>query len=251
MEVGRLEKENGSFLSYERSVIKNAPGLVYFHGLQSNKQSKKAAFLKQYTADRNISYLGFDFSSHGESSGKPEDFTIGQAFDDAKLVLEKLAEGPQVIVGSSMGGWIGLLAAKYCAPYVRAFVGMAAAPDFTTGVWEHMLNEQAREFLIKGGVLGPSTETKGYCFTYRFFEEAKKHFMLDQKIAYDGPAVLMVGDKDSLVPIKLQTKIKDQLTSGDVSVMIIKDATHALNRDEDFQKLENVLDGIMGGKNAF
>ncbi len=243
-----FERKDGTYISYEKyepDEKSNQFGLVYLHGLLSSKKCKKATFVKEYAIAHNMPYLIFDFTAHGESWGKPEDVRIGRCFQDACDMIREKTKGPQILLGSSLGGWIGLLLSQEMPENIKAFIGLAAAPDFTKMLWDHILNEENRNFLKKGGILGPSEETKGYCFCNDFFEDAKKYFLLNKKINYNNPVVLIKGDRDFLVPESVAFKVKDNLTSEDVSVWTIKGAEHPLSRPTDLQIIENAIEFLL------
>ena len=242
-----FKRSDGTFLNVEFIKGKDAskPGIVYLHGLLSSMKSKKGQYLKAFAIKHGLSYLCFDFTAHGKSWGKPYDFMISRCLKDATDVLNKYVKVPQIVVGSSMGGWIGLLLCQHHSEKVAAFVGLAAGADFTQFVWDHLLDKEHKEQLKKGAILGPSKETRGYCFTYKMFTDATKHFVLTKTIDYSGPIRLICGDKDQLVPYQTTFSIKDVLTSKDVQIICIKNAEHSLSSPEELSILGNTLEGIL------
>ena len=165
--------------------------------------------------------------------------------NDAIDILNRYVKVPQIIVGSSMGGWIGLLLCQHHPEKVAAFVGLAAGADFTKFVWDNLLNEDYRTRLKNGEIIGPSQETKGYCFTYQMFCDAAKHYVLTQNIDYSGPVRLICGDTDQLVPYQTTFNIKEVLTSKDVQIICIKDAGHSLSSPEELNVLAYTLEGVL------
>ena len=224
-------KKDGHTLAYEQYNAERPIGIVYLHGLLSSRKSRKGQFLQSYAESHNLAYLGFDFTSHGDSWGEPADWRIGLCLEDALEIIQAKTKGPQILVGSSMGGWIGLLVAEKMPDKVAGFLGLAPGADFTQNIWNNILQEPVRQALKAGHVFGPSEATQGYCFAYPMFEEAKKHFILQRKIAYRGPVILMNGDDDKLVRIEIPLKIKDNLESDNVQVWINKGAEHTLHND--------------------
>ncbi len=240
MTTGIYHRSNGTFLSYEK-VERSSPGLIYLHGLMSSKDSKKGAFLKETAENLGLSYLSFDFSGHGASWGEPKDIRISRCLQDALDMIEKFTTGPQILLGSSMGGWIALLAAMNLPTRIMGVVGLAAGPDFTKRLWEDVLTDDYRNRLKKGEVLGPSEETQGYCFTYDLFKDAESYLLLEKPISYEGPVLLFNGDKDTLVSQKIAFQIKEQLVSQDVEVRIIKGAGHSLSAPSELERIENAI----------
>ncbi len=248
LETGIYKRDDGTYLKYERYEPEGentGVGLVYLHGLLSCHKCKKATFVKEFAIAHHMPFLIFDFTAHGESWGKPQDVRIGRCFKDACDMIREKTQEPLIVVGSSIGGWTGLLLAQEMPHRIAGFVGLAAAPDFPQMLWNHVLNEEQRNALKKGAVLGPSEETKGYCFCYDFFEDAKKYFLLNKKIPYNHPVVLIKGDKDFLVPDSVAFKIKDNLASTDVSVWTVKGAEHPLSRPTDLQTIESAIELIL------
>ncbi len=244
LETGIYKRNKKSFISWERYIPdtnKKAIGIIYLHGLLSSKKSRKGTFVKEFAIAHNLSYLGFDFTAHGESSGKAQDVKIGQCLQDAIDILDVFTTGPQIVIGSSMGSWVGLLLAQKRPERITGFIGIAPGVDFTKGLWEDILSEENRIFIQKGGILGPDKKTRGYCFTLDFFENAKQHFLLNGPIVYESPVILIRGDKDALVSAKTVLKIKENLTSPNVTILEIKGAEHSLSRPSDLNIIANSI----------
>lgn len=241
------KRKDGSFIHYEK-IDGQGEGILYLHGLLSSKESKKGQFLKQLAIKMGRPYLSLDFNCHGKSSGKPNELTIGQCLKDACDILNDVATDKNyIVVGSSLGGWIACLLARKLPNRVSALIGLAPGVDFTQWVWNDMLSEEQQNFLKNGGVLGPSEETNGYCFTYRFFQEAENHFLRKNEttISYTGPVVLINGDKDVLVDFKKTLSLIDNFESDDVKILIVKGADHRLSTETDLSVIQNVVDTIL------
>ena len=150
-----LTRSDGSTTAYCREKGTNPPGIVFFPGFRSDMGGTKATSLAARCRERGRPFLRFDYFGHGASSGDFQDGRIGRWLDDALAVLDELTEWPQILVGSSMGGWIALLAARARADRVAGLVGIAPAPDFTEDlIWNRLSGEQRRRFRDTG-VLGP------------------------------------------------------------------------------------------------
>ena len=241
-----FKRNDGTYLNVEFiDGDKTKPGIVYLHGLLSNMNSKKGQYLKVFALEKGLSYLSFDFSAHGQSWGKPYDFTIGRCLKDALDILNHYVSVPQIIVGSSMGGWIGLLLCEKAPEKVAGYVGLASGADFTKFVWNNLLNDNLRQSLKDGLILGPSEETRGYCFTYQMFQDAEQYFVLDKKINYNGPVRLLWGDKDELVPFQTTLAIKDVLTSDNTQLILIKGGNHSLSLPEHLSIIGQTLEGVL------
>lgn len=241
-----LKRADGSKIRYEVILGTRKECIVFLHGLLSSHKSVKAACVRDFAVQNGFSFLALDYTAHGESSGRPQDFRIGQCFKDTLDVINAALfdDNPLVLVGSSLGGWIALLVARFFKQRVVGVVGLAAAPDFTVRVWNDIFKEQERAFLKAGGILGPSPETKGYCFSYDMFQEAEQHLLLNGPILYQGPVILVQGDKDLSVPADIPFCIKEALDSECVMIYVIKGADHALARPSDLRQIHLALQAI-------
>lgn len=220
----------GHQLSYVYDKKENRPVILYLHGLLSSSKSQKGIILQEFALENNFSFLSVDYSSHGLSDGKPEDFRVHRCLEDVLNVIsyEKITE-PLIVVGSSLGGWIGLLLSEKLSSQVSGVVTIACAADFTKFIWNNVLDDNVKALLQSGVILGPNNETKGYCFSYPMFLEAEKCLVLDRKINYAGPVLLLHGDMDETIPFQNSLLVKDRLISKDVTCSIIKGEHHRLS----------------------
>ena len=155
-----LELDDGGFLSYRHNHGNRAETVLFLHGTLSDKDSTKSLFLEEYCKERDLSFVAFDFTGHGKSSGRYEDATIGVWLRDALEIIDRVIVGGVFVVGSSMGGWIALLAAKERPDKVKGVVGLAAAADFTADVWASFSDEQKKKVLDDGIVYTPNGWTE-------------------------------------------------------------------------------------------
>src|SRR5271154_3639058 len=167
-----LPRPDGATIAYHR-LAGAGPGLVFLGGFRSDMTGSKALFLEDYFRQRGRSYVRFDYFAHGQSSGDFADGTISRWRDDAIAVIDSLTEGPQILVGSSMGGWIMVLAALARRERVAALIGIAAAPDFTTDLLPQRLSEaQRRKLFDEGRIVLPSPyDPAGYLYTRTLVED--------------------------------------------------------------------------------
>ncbi len=212
----------------------------------------KATALEAYARARGQAFLRFDYQGHGESSGRFEDGTIGLWAADAIAAIDELTEGPQVLVGSSMGGWIMLLAALARPERVAALLGIAAAPDFTEDLmWQRFTDEIKAEIETKGVHYEASdyAETP-YPLTKRLIEEGRRHLLLRSAIPLTCPVRLLHGMQDSDVPWETAMRLADKLDSRDVEVVLVKDSDHRLSEPADLRRLEATLDRLLDQPDA-
>lgn len=229
MNLKKIKNSDAKTIAYTYDK-RNTPCIVYLHGLCSSRQSEKGKRLARFCEENGYSFLAVDYTGHGESEGLPSDFRIKRCLDDVIQVLE--TEQPQedlYFVGSSMGAWVAFLAAEKLKDRIKGIIACAAGVDFLPMVWKHFFTDDIRNELQNGKVLGPSEETYGYCFSYEMFTQAEPYLLLNRKIHYTGPVILVHGDKDTVIPYQNSLKIKDTLESKQVCVQIIKGEGHSLS----------------------
>ena len=208
----------------------------------------KALALENYCKQRGQAFLRFDYTGHGQSSGKFEEGCIGQWADDAVFALDQLTEGPQVLVGSSMGGWVMLLAALKRVQRIAGLIGIAAAPDFTENLmWTGFSEDQKKELVAQGHVDLPNCyeDEEPYRITHRLIEDGRNQLLLGGDIALDVPVRLIQGVKDDDVPWPTARRIMEQVTSDDVEVTYVKSGDHRLSEPHDLARLMRTLDGLL------
>ncbi len=217
-------------------------GVVFIHGFRSDKGGSKALALEDFCRAHNIPFTRFDCFAHGETKGDFLEFTIGHAIADTLTILDEVATGEQILIGSSMGGWVMLAVARERAAQARGLIGIAAAPDFTESFPAKMTPEE-RQQMEEEGVIWRMSEYWGreVPTTKHLFEEAKRHLLMDHPIPYDGPVHLLQGQRDEDVPWPLALDIAAKLTSHEVAVTLVKDGDHRLSRPEDMKLLFNAV----------
>jgi pimeloyl-ACP methyl ester carboxylesterase len=236
-------------LAYQRlRGAENRPGIVFLGGFASDMTGTKASFLAERCAAVGTAYLRFDYRGHGQSDGEFHHGTIGGWYEDTRAAFDRLSEGPQVIVGSSMGGWLGLMLAREWPERVAGFVGIAAAPDFTEDLmWLRLMPEQ-REALERYGEIVDSTAAPGEQapITLRLIEEARAHLMLRAPIRLSCPVHLLQGFNDRDVPWQHVLRIAENISHSNVRVTLVKEGDHRLSRPEDLTLLWNILQPLVG-----
>lgn len=216
------------------------PGVIFIHGLFSNMDGAKAKDLEAFCKKRGQAYVRFDCTGHGKSSGKFTDGTIGSWAKDLEAIL-KLTKGPQILVGSSMGGWLALLMAKRHPKRVKAIVGVAAAPDFTTKIWDIATPAIRKELIKKGVYHRPSSKDDSIPITYKLLQDGKKHLLLTKSLKLKCPVHLIQGMEDKSVFWRHALKISDTIKGNDVKITFIKDADHRLSRKQDITVIQEAV----------
>ncbi len=245
MTTGRLDRGDGTHLAWIRQDGRG-PTIVFLPGFRSDMTGDKATALAAFAAERGQAMLRFDYSGHGASEGAFLDGTIGQWASDALTAIDRLTEGPLILVGSSMGGWIALLTALARPDRVTALVGIAAAPDFTQRLmWDSMAPAE-RVTLVNEGVLHiPSQYGDPTPITRRLIEDGRDRLVLTAPIAFPGRVRLLHGQADPDVPWELALRIAERVTSDDVEIVLVKDGDHRLSRPRDLALLTRTVGALL------
>lgn len=242
-----LQRHDGAALAYRRAPG-GAPGIVFLAGLRSDMTGTKASYLDAYCRRYGHAYVRFDYFGHGASSGDFRDGTVGRWAEDAIAVIDELTEGPQILIGSSLGGWLMLLAALARPQRIHALVGIASAPDATEDLLGPRLDEAKRSELVATGsvTLASEYDPAGYTSTLGMIEGGRRHLVMRGPIALDCPVRLLHGIRDDSVPWQTSVRLVEQLTSRDVAVTLVKDGDHRLSSEADLARLASTLDELLG-----
>jgi len=242
-------EEGVARIAYRRSVGDPAGvGVVWLGGFHSDMLGEKASVLHAACAEAGRSFVRFDYFGHGESSGDFADGTIGCWCSDALAVVYWLTDGPLVLVGSSMGGWMALLVALARPERVKGLVLLAPAPDFTDKLmWASFDESQRRQIMEQGFWTRPSDyDPAGYPITRDLIVEGREWNVLDGEIAIDAPARILQGGLDADVPWTHSLDLADKLRSKDVVWSLVKDGDHRLSRPQDIARLVSSVLGLAG-----
>lgn len=222
-----LTTPQGRKIAYEQT--KGAgPGVVFLGGYKSDMTGTKALYLQDWAQKAGRAFLRFDYSGHGQSSGDFADGGIGDWAQDAMAALGALTVGPQVLVGSSMGGWIGLLAARAMPKRIAGFVGIAAAPDFTEDLMLAKLTADQKTDLQRDGFIQEYSEyaPQPNIITQRFLDDGAKHLVLRSPLDLPFPVRLLQGSADVDVPPDVALRLMDHAQCPDLRLTLVKGADH-------------------------
>ncbi len=242
-----FRREGGATIAYHSTPGK-LPGVVFLGGFRSDMTGGKALALERFCRQGGRAFLRFDYFGHGESSGTFTEGTIGLWADDAVAALDALTDGPQVLVGSSMGGWIMLLAALRRPQRVAGLIGIAAAADFTeTLMWERFTAAQKAALDRDGVVHVPNDyeDEEPTPITRALIEDGRKHLLLGAPIGLRCPARLIHGLEDPDVPWHTSRRIAERLEGDDVEVILVKKGGHRLSEPEDLERLTRALEALL------
>lgn len=211
-----------------------APTLLFLPGYASDMDGAKAVALDAFAERRGLSMLRLDYSGTGSSEGEFEEGTLDRWIEEATVMLDELARGPVIAIGSSMGGWIALHLALRRPDRIAALVGIAAAPDFTDWGYPDRLKERlaAGETLRREFPDGGAQVT-----TSAFWSSGQALRLLETDLAIDCPVRLLHGDRDEDVPLEIAFRLEDRLRSADVQVTVIKDGGHRLSEPHEIDAI--------------
>lgn len=244
-----LDTSYGAKLAYHQTPG-TTPGVIFLSGFKSNMDGSKALALEAHCVARGQSFIRFDYRGHGRSSHAFEEGCIGDWAQDAISVLDDVAKGQQILVGSSMGGWIMLLAALARPERIAGLVGIAAAPDFTEDLLWDTFDDTQKAMIEARGYLDMENlydDGEPYRIARRLIEDGRDHLLLRTAIDLDVPVRLVHGMADADVPWKTTLRIQEWLTGTDVEVTLVKDGEHRLSTPSDLDRLARVVDRLLDG----
>ncbi|MBZ0215726.1 MAG: alpha/beta hydrolase [Fimbriimonadaceae bacterium] len=229
------------------------PGIMWLNGFKSVMAATKASALADWAERKEKSFLRFDYGGHGESGGDFEDGTIGRWRDEALVVFHRFAAGPQILVGSSMGGWIALLLNRLLrnepavsSAYVSGIVLIAPAPDMTKRLIDEKLSQNQRNQLERTGkIVRPSQyDEEPYVFTKHLIDEGQSHLLMDKPLETGCPVRILHGMQDPDVPWQLSLDLIKKLEDRDVALTLVKDGDHRLSREQDIARLLQTIESL-------
>ncbi|MEM6781659.1 MAG: alpha/beta hydrolase [Pseudomonadota bacterium] len=246
-----LKRDGLPDLAYIHTQGQNTdlPLVMFLPGFRSDMGGTKAVFLEDRAKQREQAFLRFDYSGHGISGGDFEDGTISQWAQDALSVLDHVSKGQKsVLVGSSMGGWIGLIMALARPDSVTGYVGIAAAPDFTDDMYNNRMNEEQRTLLNEQGHIDVPNEysDEPYRISKALIDDGQSNRLLSNGIDMNMPVRLVQGMQDADVEWQHSHRIKNAMTGDDVEVLLIKDGDHRLSRPQDLEIIDDSVKAVSG-----
>lgn len=240
-----LETGSGRRLAYHRFSGRE-PWVVFLGGLRSDMTGTKAVHLEEWARRSGRAYLRFDYSGHGASDGDFAKGCIGDWAEDAEAAIGALTEGPVVLVGSSMGGWIGLLLAKRMPERLAGLVTIAAAPDFTEdGMWAGWSEAQRTELMEAGWLALPSEYGEDLIVTRRMIEDGRKRLVLRAPLEVGVPVRMLQGTGDADVPMAVALRLLEHLQGPDIRLELVKGADHRFSDPACLATITRALEEVL------
>jgi pimeloyl-ACP methyl ester carboxylesterase len=240
-----LDTARGRRLAYHRTTGAD-PGVVFLGGFRSDMDGTKALHLEDWAKRTGRAFLRFDYSGHGQSSGLFADGAIGDWAEDAVAAITTLTRGRQILVGSSMGGWIALLVARVLPQRVGGLVGIAAAPDFTATMEEEFTEADRRSLAERGVLERPSDYApEPYVFTRRLFEDGRNQRVLTAPLHLPFPVRLLQGTADTDVDTSVALRLLHHATGPDIRLTLVKDADHRFSTPDCLALIEASVGEIL------
>ena len=240
-----FDSPQGRRIAYHKSGSKG-PTVVFLGGLKSDMEGTKAVHLEAWAKARGQAFLRFDYSGHGESSGRFEDGCIGDWHEDSLAAVNALTEGPLVLVGSSMGGWQALLLARAMPERVKGMVTIAAAPDFTEdSYWAGFTDVQKQALEEVGHVELPSDYMEPYVITRRMIEDGRRHLVLRDELMLDFPVRFLQGTEDTAVSSQVALRLLDHAQGPDMRLLMVKGKDHRFSDEACLKLIEKSVEAVI------
>ncbi|RPE71004.1 pimeloyl-ACP methyl ester carboxylesterase [Pacificibacter maritimus] len=246
-----LETPSGRKIAYHRTEGTGV-GVVFLGGFMSDMEGTKAVALEVWAKSQGRSFLRFDYSGHGQSSGEFQQGCIGDWAEDAQVAITQLTSGPQILVGSSMGGWISLLLTQRLpTDKIAGLIGIAAAPDFTEdSMFAGFSEDQLAELNSTGVVLLPSDYGAPYPITKRLIEDGRQNLVLRSPLPAPFPVRLLQGTQDTSVDRAVALKLLDHIDGDDLRLSFVKGADHSFSSPSCLTQIEAALSEVLSALEA-
>lgn len=249
MEQTYLKTEAGRDLAYDFTPGAG-PTVVFCGGLNSDKEGTKAIALEDWARARGQAFLRFDYSGHGKSSGQFTDGCIGDWAADARAMVDAVTDGPLVLVGSSMGGWVSLLLARALPDRMAGLVTIAGAPDFTERMWQRLSQDDRATVERDGFLLVPSDYGEPYTYTRRLFEDGRKNQVIHSPLGISCPVRILHGAADDVVETQVALDLFEHIEGPDIRLELVKGADHRFSDETCIARIINAVEEAVDAASA-
>ena len=232
-------------LAYDQTSGRG-PGIVFLGGFNSSKDGTKARHLEGWAKALGRPFLRFDYSGHGSSNGDVRDGSVGAWAEDAKAIIDGLTTGPQVLVGSSMGGWIACLLARSMPRRIAGLVLIAPAPDFTEERYWSGFNDATRSRLMQDGAVEVDSpyDENPYVITRQLIEDGRQNLIFPQSLTLPWPTRILHGTEDAAIPVETAQRLFDHANGPDIRLTLVKGADHRFSTPDCLDLLTQTVDEV-------
>ncbi len=249
IDLNFYKPDNKRKIAFKKFVGKseNKPGIIFLGGLASDMEGTKANYLEKWCQKTNNTFIRFDYTGHGNSNGIFTDGSILSWFEDALSVLEGLTKGKQILIGSSMGGWISLLLAKKRPNRIHSIIGIAAAPDFTEDLMWNNFSQDEKLKIKQDGILEQDSEysDEPYKISKKMIFESRRCLVLREKIECGFPLRFLQGTADTDVPVETAIKLINHVICEDLKLEIVKNADHSFSTEKCLKLITDTLQELL------
>jgi pimeloyl-ACP methyl ester carboxylesterase len=243
----RLARPDGMHVAYH-AIAGRAPTVVFCGGFRSDMNGTKAMALDEWARRTGQGFVRFDYFAHGQSPGDFHDGTVGRWAEDTLAIVDQVASGPLVLIGSSMGGWLSLLAARARPQRLAGWLGIAPAPDFTEDLMLQSLAPEQRVTLERDGILERPSRYSDQpdILTWRLIEEGRRHLVMRAPLRLACKVRLLHGQKDPDVPWEVSLRLAAHIEAPDIVVTLVKHGDHRLSNPADIARLIATVEELCG-----
>ena len=238
-----IDTPHGNTIAYNQFIGKKM-GIVFLSGFKSDMKGNKALYIENWAKDNDHSFLRFDYSGHGDSSGQIDQKYFSDWYMDAEYLIKKLTKGKQILIGSSMGGWVMLMLAKNLHKKIFGLIGLAAAPDFPKLlIWDKMNIDQKKSLIKDREIAINNNDGSQNIYSYKFIKDSFKNLVLSEDLHFDGPVCLYHGMADTDVPYTLSIDImKNIVGTQNVKLLLDKEASHRLSEANQLKIIIDIIE---------
>lgn len=222
----------------------NSFTVLYTHGLYSDPWGRKPDAVRDWCAKNKINFFRYELVGHGSDKGNYENVDVNLWKAQILEIIDTMIEGDIVVVGSSLGGWLSLIAAESRPERVKAVLGLAAAPDFTVDLEDKYLTPEQNKIIQEKGRLDFTNDDFTYVFTKKLIDSGRENQMLNRTININCPVQLIQGQKDASLDWRKALKISDAIQGNNVTVKLLKYSNHRLGEDSDLEVIQRSLDSL-------
>jgi len=238
---------NKEQIRYKLIKGKKLVTIIFLHGFMSDLTGKKIQVLSKLSKKEQVSFLALEYTGHGKSSGQISDYGIGDWIGQSKELIEKVVKTKKIIlVGSSMGSWIGITLISKLKKTVKGFIGIASAPDFTKEIMWKNFSKRTKSIIKSGKIYYmPNSYENPYPISKKLIFDGSKHLVLNKKIKCNFPVRLFHGLKDKVVDVDFSIRLTKTLISSDTIITFQKNGDHSLCQTDDLKKIKNQLTNLI------